>query len=242
MSLCAVLWDLDGTLLDTEHLWLAAEQRVMAVHGYAWTTADQQHCLGGPLERVAAYMVEQSGTTASVDAIGNELLTAMEDMLRAHEPSWRPGVVRLIAQMRRAGLPLALVTASHRRLLDALDDTLERILATDAGVTAPVFDVTVAGDEVPATKPDPGPYLEAARRLGVDIEQCVVIEDSPTGVTAGVASGAFVVAVPHLAPIEAGPRCRVVATLDDVDLSRISTLFAEAGNDESPSRSTSSSR
>lgn len=233
MSLSAVLWDLDGTLLDTEHLWLAAEQQVMAIHGYTWTENDQEHCLGGPLERVAAYMVERSGTSASAEQIGAELLSAMEALLIAHDPMWRSGVVSLISQMRARQIPLALVTASHRRLLDALDATLETTLAADAGVEAPVFTVTVAGDEVPATKPDPHPYLEAARRLGVSIADCVVIEDSPTGVAAGLASGALVVAVPHMAPISAGPRCEVVASLEDIDLDQIIT-WLDASTGQNP--------
>lgn len=228
MTLKALLWDLDGTLLDTEHLWLAAETDVMAHHGYQWTSADQQHCLGGPIERVTAYMADRVNDGISTDHLAAELLESMEAHLRRNDPSWQPGSVELIRSAHRQGLQLALVTASHRRLLDALDETLEHTLATKVGMSPPVFTVTVAGDEVPATKPDPGPYLEAARRLGVDIRDCLVIEDSPTGVHAGIASGAPVIAVPHLTPITGSPRCRVVRSLTDVDLAQLMTWHADA--------------
>ena len=227
MSLRALLWDLDGTLLDTEHLWLRAETDVMAVHGYEWSASDQRHCLGGPIERVTRYMSECTVEGTPPHVLAAELLDAMESHLRTHDHAWRPGAVALIQQARSAQMGLALVTASHRRLLDALDVTLEHNLAQALGGDPPVFSVTVAGDEVHATKPDPTPYLEAALRLGVDIDECVVIEDSPTGVRSGLASGAFVIAVPHLNPIEPAPRCRVVTSLEDIDLDTVRAWHAE---------------
>ena len=228
MTVRALLWDLDGTLLDTEHLWLAAETDVMAEHGYSWTQQDQRHCLGGPIERVTRYMSEKSLDSAPPEVLAGELLDAMEKHLRAHDPAWRPGAVALIRQAFADGLGLALVTASHRRLVDALDATLEHTLAEAVGCPAPVFSVTVAGDEVPATKPDPAPYREAARRLDVDIADCVVIEDSPTGVRSGMASGALVIAVPHLSPISPEPRCRVVTSLDTVHLDMVRAWHASS--------------
>lgn len=228
MTVRAILWDLDGTLLDTEHLWLAAETDVMAVHGYSWTQADQRHCLGGPIERVTTYMSERAVDSTTPQRLATELLEAMEAHLRAHDPSWRPGSVEVIVAARAAHLGLALVTASHRRLLDALDTTLERTLADAVGGNPPVFTVTIAGDEVAQPKPHPAAYLEAARRLGVSIRDCVVIEDSPTGVAAGMASGAFVIAVPHLSPIEAAPRCRVVSSLESIDLDDIRRWHAQS--------------
>ena len=88
----------------------------------------------------------------------------------------------------------------------------------NSGMPDPAFDTTVAGDEVDEGKPHPEPYLEAARRLGVDIDECVVIEDSPTGVASGQASGAYVVAVPHLVDIPPHERRRVIASLEGVTL------------------------
>ncbi len=230
----AVLWDLDGTLLDTEHLWLEAETTLMARYGYKWSGIDQSVCLGGPLERVAAYMIEgieqstPGRTPPTVQEIGEGLLREMEALLRTRDPHWRPGAVELVSAIRREGVPMALVTASHRRLLDALDQTLETVLAEQAGIDAPVFDAVVAGDEVPVTKPDPEPYWDAARRLDVPIGRCVVIEDSPTGVQAGRSSGALVVAVPHISEVTEDDRCRVLDSLVGITPAVLDSWMVEA--------------
>lgn len=210
----AVLFDLDGTLLDSEDLWWDAECRVVSGWGGTWTREDQAHCLGGPLERVTAYMAERTGAPHAPEEIGSELLAAMEALLRSGELEWRPGALALLTECRAAGVPTALVSASHRRLLDAVADAV----ADHPGMPDPAFDVTVAGDEVDQGKPHPEPYLEAARRLGVAIDSCVVIEDSPTGVASGQASGAYVLAVPHLVGIPPQARRHVVDTLDGVTL------------------------
>lgn len=210
----AVLFDLDGTLLDSEDLWWDAECRVVSSWGGTWTREDQAHCLGGPLERVTAYMAQDTGCPHSPERIGEELLAAMEALLREGNLEWRPGGLELLTECRAAGVPTALVSASHRRLLDAVSDAV----ADHPGVPDPAFDVTVAGDEVDQGKPHPEPYLEAARRLGVPIESCVVIEDSPTGVASGQASGAYVLAVPHLVDIPPQERRRVVGSLAGVTL------------------------
>jgi beta-phosphoglucomutase-like phosphatase (HAD superfamily) len=228
MSLRALLWDLDGTLLDTEEVWLTAETEVMAAHGYRWSDADQRHCLGGPLERVAQYMSTLTADSTSAHQIADELLEAMEGYLRDHEAAWQPGVVTLIEGALAEGLSLALVTASHRRLLEALDATLEDGLAQAVSAQPPVFAVTVAGDEVAQTKPHPDPYLKAANLLGVDIDECVVFEDSPTGVQSGLASGALVIAIPHVAPIEDSARCRVVPSLEALDVATVRAWHAQA--------------
>ncbi|MFM1966084.1 MAG: hypothetical protein RL134_1809 [Actinomycetota bacterium] len=210
----AVLFDLDGTLLDSEDLWWDAECRTVGAWGGTWTREDQAHCLGGPLERVTAYMAERTGAPHPPDVIGEQLLEAMEMLLRSGDLEWRPGALELLTECRSAGIPTALVSASHRRLLDAVSDAVSH----HPGVPDPAFDVTVAGDEVDEGKPHPEPYLEAARRLGAPIESCIVIEDSPTGVASGQASGAYVLAVPHLVSIPEHPRRTVVTTLDGVTL------------------------
>jgi HAD superfamily hydrolase (TIGR01509 family) len=221
----AVLFDLDGTLIDSEDLWWDAECRTVATWGGTWTREDQAHCLGGPLERVTAYMAERTGAPLAPDAIGDLLLTTMEQLLRAGDLEWRPGALDLLVECRSAGVPTALVSASHRRLLDAVADAVEH----QPEVPHPAFDVTVAGDEVNEGKPHPEPYEEAARRLCVGIEDCVVIEDSPTGVASGQASGAFVVAVPHIVDIPDAPRRTVVGSLKDVRLADLRAWASLAG-------------
>ena len=210
----AVLFDLDGTLLDSEDLWWEAECRVVSSWGGRWTREDQAHCLGGPLERVTAYMARETGSPHMPERIGAELLAEMESLLRSGDLQWRPGGLELLTECRAAGVPTALVSASHRRLLDAVAEAV----AHHPGMPDPAFDTTVAGDEVDQGKPHPEPYLEAARRLGVLIDDCVVIEDSPTGVASGQASGAFVLAVPHLVDIAPQERRHVIASLEGVTL------------------------
>lgn len=229
----AILWDLDGTLLDTEHLWFAAEVTTMAGYGATWTAEDQRHCLGGPLERVAQYMAERVHDATSDDLSG-QLLSNIEHLMYTQPAQWQPGVIPLLQEILRAQIPMALVTASHRRLVDALANSLEVSLRETLGTSLPIFAATVAGDEVNNSKPHPEPYLLAARVLGVSITDCVVIEDSPTGVESGVASGAFVIAVPHMAPVRDIPRGMCVSTLSGVTLanvrSRMSGCSSAAGN------------
>lgn len=215
----AVLFDLDGTLIDSEDLWWEAECRTVATWAGTWTRDDQAHCLGGPLERVTAYMAERTSSPKTPADIGEQLLSTMEALLRSGQLEWRPGALALLNECRRAGVATALVSASYRRLLDAVADAV----SGHPGMSHPAFDVTVAGDEVANGKPHPEPYVHAARRLGVDIADCIVIEDSPTGVASGQASGAFVVAVPHIVHVPDAPRRRVVASLEGVSLDDLRT-------------------
>ena len=204
----AVLFDMDGTLVDSEGQWLQAEEAVMRNLGGTWTGADQAHCLGGPLERVAEYMIERSGARIAPDEVGTLLLDEMEHRLRISALVWRPGARDLLLESRAAGLPTALVSASWKRLIDAVAQHVH----DDLRVTA--FDVVVAGDDVEQSKPHPDPYLTAARLLGVDPADCLAIEDSPTGVRSAAAAGCGVVAVPHIAHVSE-PGVLVIDSLAD---------------------------
>ena len=170
-------------------------------------------------------MAATSGAQGSPDDLGTALLDHMERLLRAGDVTWRPGAMELLIECRSEGIRTALVSASHRRLLTAVADAV----AHHPGMPDPAFDVTVAGDEVDQGKPHPEPYLEAARRLAVPIEQCVVIEDSPTGVASGQASGAFVLAVPHIVDIPAHPHRHVVDSLRGVTLADVTAWASLPG-------------
>lgn len=213
----AVLFDMDGTLIDSEGLWLEAEHVVMAGLGATWTDQDQQHCLGGPLERVAEYMIARSGSSVDADEIGTRLLDEMEHRLRSTPLVWQPGARALLLQCRQARVPTALVSASWGRLIDAVREQVE----ADLGLTA--FDTVVAGDDVANSKPHPEPYLTAAAALGHPAEECLAFEDSPTGVRAAVAAGCRVIAIPHLAAVQV-EGAHVVDTLDGRSLTDLWAL------------------
>ncbi|TAK69768.1 MAG: HAD family phosphatase [Actinomycetota bacterium] len=203
---------MDGLLVETESLWLAGETRTMAAYGLPWTPADQARCLGGPLHRVGAYMADRIGGAAAATDLVADLVGHMTALLSDRPVQWQPGARRLLEELQDAGVPCALASASPRVLVDA-------VLA-DLGTGW--FGATVSSDDVERTKPHPEPYQRAATELGVEPADCVVLEDSPTGVAAGLAAGAYVVAVPHLVAIPAGPRTRVVASLRDVTLDQLS--------------------
>lgn len=186
----AVLWDMDGTLIDTEPLWIAAETNLVARHGGTWTAADSVALVGSDLLEAAGYIRERGGIDMPAAAIRDHL---MGEVLRGIRESitWQPGARELLFALRDEGVPCALVTMSHRVLADAVIDVLP----------VGTFDAVVTGDEVGKGKPDPEPYLTAAARLGVAVQECVVIEDSGRGVEAGLNAGARVLGVPNVVPL-----------------------------------------
>lgn len=205
----AVLFDMDGTLIDSEHLWLRAEVRVMESLGTDWTTEDQSACLGGPLERVADYMKTRSRSDLPSGEIGRLLLCEIESLMRSEPLEWRPGALDLLGETMSAGIPRALVTASWAVLVDALADRM----ALDLGGSP--FTAIVAGDDVANSKPHPEPYRRAAAAVGASPDTCLALEDSPTGVASAAAAGCRVVAVPHMAPVDdalAGATHKAVVT------------------------------
>jgi HAD superfamily hydrolase (TIGR01509 family) len=200
-SLQGVLFDMDGLLVDTEPLWFEAERTVMARLGGQWGPADQHQLLGGSLERTVSYMLgkaaadgaaHRDGATLGTQlpargVLGEWLMTAMDGLVRSRGVPVLPGARELLGATAAAGLPHALVTSSQRQLM-----------RTVLAVTGLEFPVTVCGQDVTRTKPDPEPYLRAAALLGADPARCVALEDSPSGVTAAQAAGCAVVMVPSL--------------------------------------------
>jgi HAD superfamily hydrolase (TIGR01509 family) len=206
----AVLFDMDGLLVETEHLWYVAELEVIAALGGTWGPEHQEALVGGPLEKAVDMLIEQSGGGHDHDEVMHLLLTAMEHQLRTQPVHWRPGAQALLLALEADGVPCALVSASWRILVEAVHEAVLHEVGHD------VFATTVAGDEGERTKPFPDPYLLAAARIGVPAERCVVLEDSHTGSRAGLAAGAYVVAVPSLVDIEPEPGLRVVRSLEEL--------------------------
>ncbi|WP_432540603.1 HAD family hydrolase [Kineococcus sp. SYSU DK002] len=220
----AVLWDMDGTLVDTEPHWIAAETALVGRYGASWSHEQALALVGSALPesgRVLAAHVERSvGVRLDPDAVVAELVAAVVAQVGA-AVVWRPGALELLRALGAAGVPCALVTMSYRSLADAV-----------AAMVPGAFAVVVAGDEVERGKPAPDPYLLAARLLGVSPGDCVVIEDSPTGVASGEAAGARVLACPHMVPIPAAPGRSRVASLARVDPAVLGRIAAGAVVDE----------
>jgi HAD superfamily hydrolase (TIGR01509 family) len=206
----AVLFDMDGLLVETEHLWYDAELEVIEELGGSWGPEHQEALVGGPLEKAVDMLIEQSGAVQDHDTVMALLLSRMERQLRTRPVHWRPGAQALLLALEAAAVPCALVSASWRILVDAVHDAVLHEVGHD------LFATTVAGDEGERTKPFPDPYLLAAARIGVPAEQCVVLEDSHTGSRAGLASGAYVVAVPSLVDIQPERGLRVVRSLEQL--------------------------
>lgn len=185
-GLQAVLWDMDGTIVDTEPYWFAAEYEVVAQHGDSWSDEHARSVVGFDLLDSGKYMIEHGGVRLTPHEIVEMMLDSVVANLKREVP-WRPGARELLEDVRNVGIPTALVTMSWSRFAN------EVVNALPAGA----FDVSVVGDDVERGKPHPDPYLLAAERLGVDITKCLAIEDSPTGVASALAAGATVLAVPH---------------------------------------------
>ncbi|MEO6503912.1 MAG: HAD family phosphatase [Jatrophihabitantaceae bacterium] len=213
-GLQAVLWDLDGTLVDTEPAWIAAEYRLVESFGGSWSDAHAHALVGNPLLVSAAYLREHGGVELPlaeiVDRLLSEVLAAVE-----REVVWRPGVRRLLAELRAAGVPCAMVTMSYQSLAQSVASRLP----------AGTFATLVTGDQVSNGKPDPEAYLTAAARLGVEPSRCLAIEDSPAGVASAEAAGCAVLAVRNQVPLAAAPGRTVLDDLAAVSLTDLTALI-----------------
>jgi len=210
----SILFDMDGTVMNSEPSWLVAETELMSEYGYSWTLEDQAKCLGGPLTRMGEYMSSLVNGAKDGKFLREALIHRVEAEF-AGGIDFMPGAEELLDDIYAAKIPMALVSASPRSLVQAAIDSLTR----------PYFHISVSSNDVLHTKPHPESYLFAASQLGVSIENSLVLEDSITGVTSAIASGACVIAIPHLVEIADHPRVRKVATLSGHTLATLSQLF-----------------
>ncbi|MFJ9246438.1 HAD family hydrolase [Streptomyces sp. NPDC101776] len=215
-ALQAVLLDMDGTLVDTEGFWWEVEVEVFAALGHTLDDSWRHVVVGGPMTRSAGFLIEATGADITLAELSVLLNAGFEDRIGRSLPLM-PGAARLLAELAEYEIPTALVSASHRRIID-------RVLTA---LGPQHFALTVAGDEVARTKPFPDPYLLAAEGLGVDPARCAVVEDTATGVAAAEAAGCLVVAVPSVAPIAPAARRTVVTSLEVVDLAFLRGLMAD---------------
>ncbi|MFG2159457.1 HAD family hydrolase [Streptomyces olivaceus] len=206
-ALQAVLLDMDGTLVDTEGFWWDVEVEVFASLGHTLDDSWRHVVVGGPMTRSAGFLIEATGAGIGLAELSVLLNDGFERRIGRNLPLM-PGAARLLAELTAHDIPTALVSASHRRIID-------RVLKS---LGPHHFALTVAGDEVPRTKPHPDPYLAAASGLGADPVRCAVVEDTATGVAAAESAGCHVVAVPSVAPITPAARRTVVGSLEEVDL------------------------
>lgn len=217
----AVLWDMDGTLVDTEPDWMAVERELVESFGGTWSDAHAMNLVGNPLLTSAEYIRTHGGVPMEPEDIVTTLVDRMIERLKEHV-RWRPGARELLSGLHHHDVANALVTSSYRRMADVV------IAALAPGT----FAATVSGDEVRNGKPHPEPYLRAAAEIGVEPAECVVIEDSATGARSGLAAGARVVLVPNIATPGAAqqvPEAVVLDSLDGLDV----TALAHAALDPS---------
>ncbi|WP_369690274.1 HAD family hydrolase [Nocardia arthritidis] len=197
VRLAGVLWDMDGTLLDSEKLWDVAVRELAREHGREMTDAIRHALIGASGPNALRIMFTGLGiapTPDSLRAAGEFLERRVTELMTGPIP-WRPGAKDALAMVRAAGLSSALVTNTKRSLTEFGLDTLGRDF----------FDVSVCGDEVAHGKPEPDVYLRAAELLGLDPEHCVAVEDSPTGARAVQAAGCALVVVPCEIPVPHAP-------------------------------------
>lgn len=209
----AVLWDLDGTLVNTEPYWMAAETELVTRHGGRWSHEKGLLMVGQDLRTSAEIIRDVGGVALAPERIIAWLVASVTERVRDEVP-WRPGARELVADLRRHDVPTALVTMSFRSLAETI------VAALPAGS----FRCLVAGDEVEHGKPDPEPYLHGLGKLGTEASRSVAIEDSPAGVASATAAGLTTVTVPLFLPVEPGPRRVLRETLDGVGATDLGAL------------------
>jgi len=212
----AIFFDMDGLLIDSEPLWLESETQMMGQYGYEWLESDQAACLGGPLDRVGNYMSSLIGGKRDGESLTYEIIERMVEKFQGELPLMA-GAFELIQDLGENNVELTLVSASPRSLVDA---ALQNFAINP-------FVRSISSGDVKVSKPDPEGYLLAASSGGHEISDCLILEDSLTGVTAAKASGAWVLAVPHLVPIEKNGRVDVTTSLANWDFQKLATKYEQ---------------
>lgn len=210
----AVLWDMDGTLIDSEPHWLKSERELAAKHDFDWSEDDGKSLVGLSLTASSEIFKEKVGLPLSTDEVIEALTNSVSDDLKK-EIIWRPGAKELLQLLRRRGVKTALVTMSLRSMALQVVEAIE----FDA------FDVVVAGDDVVHGKPHAEPYLKAAQLLGVAPAECIAFEDSISGILSAEAAGTKAVGIPNVMMIPAREDRILWETLEGKTMKDLRGLF-----------------
>ena len=210
----AVLWDLDGTIVDSEPYWLLSEQRLVEEFGGTWSEADGFALIGAGLTNAAEHL-QKCGVDMPVDAIVKRMVDEVDEM-NAKQVPWRPGALELIRSIHDAGIPQVIVTMSYR--------TTAQFVADEVGLFAGV----ICGEDVTHSKPHPEPYQMGAALVGASPRDCVALEDSIPGNESAVAAGAVTIALPLHVPLPESENYTIWHTLVGRDVSHIREVFAKA--------------
>lgn len=227
----AVLWDLDGTLVDTEKFWMAAETALVESFGGSWTHEQALGLVGKGLETSAA-ILQEAGVRMARQEIVDHLTAQVMTRLSEGDLPWRPGALELLGELRAAGVRCALVTMSMRRMAELVvaalpfDNTEDNTEADAAAGGVGIFEVIVSGDEATRPKPFPDAYLQACAALGVDPARALAIEDSATGVRAAVAAGVTTVGVPLMVSLVGAGAHAIWPTLEGRTLDDLADLHS----------------
>jgi len=205
---------MDGTLVDTERYWMAAEEELVESFGGRWTHEDALGLVGSGLWE-AARVFQAAGVDLDADTIVARLTARVQEQLAEHGVPWRPGARELLEALREASVPTALVTMSIRTMAD---DVV-------GAIPFHAFDAIVTGDSVENAKPHPEPYLAAAAELGVDVRDCVAIEDSPAGLTSAWSAGAVTIGVPNILSLDEAPAHVLWQSLEGRSVADVAALL-----------------
>lgn len=215
----AVLWDLDGTLVESEGYWALAEQSLSQRYPGEWTHEDGLALTGLSLPVSCQIMRDKMGIT---DISVPEMIEELTDGVLHHlnqQVHWRPGALELAVKLHQAGVRQAIVTMSIRRMAMAVRD------AAHATTGLEIFDLVVAGDDVENGKPHPEAYLKAADLLGLEAAACVAIEDSLNGLTSAEAAGTRALGVPNVVHLPEQPGRNIWPTLVGIEPHHLNELF-----------------
>jgi len=202
-------------MVDSEPEWFKSETEVTAKFGYDWSEEDQIACLGGPLTRVGKYMHDKCEGAETPEYFTQTLIDTQALKMRGNTPTM-PGALELVRELQSQGVKTGLVSASPRNIVDSVLDNLGHDL----------FPFSISSDDVEKTKPNPDCYLKAAVMTNSDIQNCLIFEDSLTGMQAATSSGAYLIAVPHLVTINESAKVRVISSLEQMSFAKLQNLFS----------------